>query len=191
MGKIFVLCGKSSSGKDTIYKIVKEKMSLIPVVSHTSRPMRPCETEGVEYYFVSKEDFLEMESKSEFVETRVYNTLLNGEKDTWYYGVSKQAINLDKGNHIVITDLNGLADLCKEYKNNVIAIYIEVNDEERERRARIRGGFSEEEWKRRLEDDNKAFNERAISSVVEYTVQNNNLEDSVVRVVDIIKKREL
>ena len=56
MGKIFYMMGKSSSGKDTVYKeIRKELPELKTLTLYTTRPMREGEKDGVEYYFVSNE----------------------------------------------------------------------------------------------------------------------------------------
>lgn len=189
MGKLFVLCGKSSSGKDTIYSAVREDMpEVLNVVSTTTRPMRPNETEGVEYYFISTEDFLLMESRKEFIETRKYNTIQDGQPTVWYYGISKQAIDLEKGNHIVIVDLNGLEELKKVFGKNVVTVYVYVEDKEREERAKKRGGFEQAEWDRRLEDDNVQFNKERIDRDVDYIVHNINLQQSINEVKNIIDK---
>lgn len=189
MGKLFVLVGKSASGKDTIYSAVREDMpEVLNVVSTTTRPMRPNETEGVEYYFISTEDFLLMESRGEFIETRKYNTIQDGQPTVWYYGISKQAIDLEKGNHIVIVDLNGLEELKKVFGKNVVTVYVYVEDKEREERAKKRGGFEQAEWDRRLEDDNVQFNKERIDRDVDYIVHNINLQQSINEVKNIIDK---
>ena len=60
MGKIFCLMGKSSTGKDTIYKelLQNEELSLKRIVPYTTRPIRVGETEGVEYHFTDEEGYL-------------------------------------------------------------------------------------------------------------------------------------
>ena len=56
MGKIFYVMGKSASGKDTIYKELRERIpELKTVVLYTTRPIRDGETEGVEYHFTTVE----------------------------------------------------------------------------------------------------------------------------------------
>ena len=57
MGKIFCIIGKSSSGKDTVFKILKEdkELDLKGVVLYTTRPKRDSEINGVEYYFIKEE----------------------------------------------------------------------------------------------------------------------------------------
>ena len=62
MSKIFYLMGKSASGKDTIYKKIKETMpELKTIVIYTTRPIREGETEGVEYHFVDEKKLQEFQ----------------------------------------------------------------------------------------------------------------------------------
>ena len=62
MGRIYCIMGKSSSGKDTIYKKLVEdpKLSLKRIVPYTTRPMRAGERDGIEYYFCSEEMLQEL-----------------------------------------------------------------------------------------------------------------------------------
>ena len=59
MGKIFYLMGKSSAGKDSFYKelVLNKELNLKQVVSYTTRPIRDGESDGLEYFFVTKEQF--------------------------------------------------------------------------------------------------------------------------------------
>ena len=62
MSKIFYIMGKSSSGKDTIYKRLSETMpELCTVIPYTTRPIREGEQDGVEYYFVGEDRLREMQ----------------------------------------------------------------------------------------------------------------------------------
>ena len=62
MGHIFYVMGKSASGKDTIYKILRERMPQIrTVVPYTTRPIREGEQDGVEYHFVDDKQLAELE----------------------------------------------------------------------------------------------------------------------------------
>ena len=74
MGKICYIMGKSSSGKDTIYKRLKERMPQLKTITlYTTRPVRAGETDGVEYYFVDEERLAEMENRGCVIELRAYN----------------------------------------------------------------------------------------------------------------------
>ena len=77
MGKIFYMMGKSSSGKDSIYKelILKEDLNLKSVVIYTTRPRRSNEKEGIQYHFVSAERMQEMQSAGPIIELRSYDTI--------------------------------------------------------------------------------------------------------------------
>ena len=64
MSKIFYIMGKSSSGKDTIYKKIREKLpQLKRITPYTTRPIREGETDGVEYFFVDEERLNELKEK--------------------------------------------------------------------------------------------------------------------------------
>ena len=72
MGKIFYLMGKSSSGKDTIYKelVSDEELRLKTIVPYTTRPIREGETDGVEYYFSGEEELEPLLADGKIIELR-------------------------------------------------------------------------------------------------------------------------
>jgi len=96
INNVVVICGFSSSGKDSITKYISDNYKYEMVISHTSRPIRPNESEENPYYFISKKQFEDMITQNEFIECRKYNTLLQGVEDIWYYGVSKNSIDFIK-----------------------------------------------------------------------------------------------
>ena len=101
MSKLFLVMGKSATGKDHIYKAVLEKLEnkLKPVVSYTTRPMRAGETEGVEYHFVSEKRMEELKSQGLIIECRCYNTVMG----PWYYfNCDDGQISADGDNKILI-----------------------------------------------------------------------------------------
>ena len=72
---IYVFMGKSSVGKDHIVKkVLENNKNMQLAVSHTTRPIRNGEKNGVEYHFISQENFMKKQSNSYFIETRKYNT---------------------------------------------------------------------------------------------------------------------
>ena len=76
MGKIFYMMGKSSSGKDTVYKeIRKELPELKTLTLYTTRPMREGEKDGVEYYFVSNEILEQYGEEGKIIELRTYQKM--------------------------------------------------------------------------------------------------------------------
>ncbi|MFV0362112.1 MAG: guanylate kinase [Suipraeoptans sp.] len=134
MNKIFFLCGKSSSGKDTLYKHIKElKPELRPVVLYTTRPIREGEKDGVEYHFVSDSKLLEYEQTGKIIEQRAYNTV----HGIWKYAtVDDGQINLNSDSYLAIGTIESLAKIRNYYGNAVVVpLYIEVPDAIRLRRA--------------------------------------------------------
>lgn len=124
MNRIFYIMGKSSSGKDTIYKRIMNEMELIPIVLYTTRPMRENEVQGREYHFVDRNCFENMKSAGEVIEERIYNTI-HGE---WIYFTSRDSIDIEKGNCIGIGTLESYVKIKEHFGEAVVPIYIEVED---------------------------------------------------------------
>ena len=161
MKKFTILVGKSASGKDAIKKQILKLSSCKSIISTTSRPPRESEKEGVDYYFISKEKFIELIDDDKFIEYRKYNVIdFDGKDNVWYYGTRKDNNFSDRSKYIIIMDLDGARSFIDYYgADNCRVCYIFCNDEERERRARENRGkdFKQEEWNRRLIDDNEKF----------------------------------
>ena len=94
MGKIFCLMGKSSSGKDTIFKELNEdkELNLKPIVSYTTRPKRINETDGVEYFFIDKNQLDKYKEENKVIEQRVYHTV---DGDWYYCTINDKQIDLE------------------------------------------------------------------------------------------------
>lgn len=187
---IIIFVGKSASGKDTfLNRLIKEK-GYKRVVSHTTRPKRDGEVDGVDYVFVSKEDFLARAEKGEYIEYRSYNTLVAGNADTWYYGTHKDEYKAGE-KYALVLDLEGAksfknayADICK-----VDIVGIITDDDIRKKRAMKRGSFDETEWNRRLADDNKKFTVDKLSKICDLLIENNNEKEKMINLrVDILSQ---
>ena len=134
MGKIFYIMGKSSSGKDTIYKKLSERMpELQRIVPYTTRPIRDGEQEGVEYYFVGEDRLREMQEAGRVIEVRAYNTKCG----VWtYFTADDGQIDLEKKDYLVIGTLESFQALKKYFgEEKTVPIYIEVDDGVRLSRA--------------------------------------------------------
>ena len=135
MGKIFYIMGKSSSGKDTIYKrLLEDKgLDLCNIVLYTTRPMRQGEQPGREYYFVKEESFREFQDQGKIIEARTYQTVYG----PWiYFTADDGQIRLEKKNYLGIGTLESYMNMKKYYgEENVFPLYIEVEDGERLKRA--------------------------------------------------------
>jgi len=127
--------GKSSTGKDTIFKLLTEdkELNLIPVVTYTTRPKRKNEENGVNYFFIDEEKLLSYEKEGKIIEKRQYNTVYG----IWYYcTINDGQIDLEKGDYLIIATLEAYINLQKCFgKHNVIPFYIEVDDYNRLERA--------------------------------------------------------
>lgn len=169
---VTILCGKSASGKDTLLRELIKDGYFQPLISTTTRPMRDGEVQDKDYHFISHDDFMMKLQNGEFLEYRRYYTKVNGQPDTWYYGMTKEEVNA-KDNPIVILDLQG-AKAFQDYfgKEECITIYIHSSDEIRQERAESRGSFDVSEWNRRLIDDNRVFNEKTISDICDDRIVN-------------------
>ena len=162
MGKIYYMMGKSSSGKDTLYKeVLKALPKLKTLVLYTTRPIREGEQEGVEYHFVTDEELERFEKAGKIIEERTYDTVYGAWK---YATIEDGQINLAAYDYLVIGTLESYAGMKKCYgAENLVPIYIEVEDGERLSRALSRERQQEqpkyEEMCRRFLADQKDFSE--------------------------------
>lgn len=92
MPKLVIITGTSGCGKSTLIKRILHHKNISLSVSHTTREKRPGENNHVDYHFITKEEFVRMNSLNEFYETTFY--------DNHYYGTAKSELN--KNEYIVI-----------------------------------------------------------------------------------------
>ena len=144
-GKLFVISGASGVGKSTVLsKVMENRKDLTFSVSATTRDPRPGETEGVSYYFVSKEKFLDMIEKDAFIE---YDAHMDN-----YYGTPKDQLEekLSRGHVLLDIEPNG-AFIVKKARPDAVLIFVAPPSvEELEKRLRSRGDTSEEQIVKRL-----------------------------------------
>lgn len=181
MGKIFCLMGKSSSGKDTLFKnLIKEnELGLLPVVSYTTRPMRTNEVEGREYHFITKEQLEGYKATDKMIEHRVYETV----HGPWHYAtIDDGQIDLESHNYLMIVTLEAYNNLVKYFgEKKVVPLYVEVEDGLRLERAILREKQQlnpnyEEVCRRFLADSRDFSKERLEESKILYCYNNINLE---------------
>lgn len=187
---MIVLVGKSCSGKDSVAKILCS-MGYSRVATCTTRPMRMGEVDGIDYYFITQSEFMNMIEKGDFAEYREYET----EKGLWLYGSRINDYKYATEKVIILTP-EGLVNIRKKYPNlPIIAIYLAVPNKELKRRMMSRANISGEnikEVKRRYKADKKDF--RHIKKYVDYVV-NNELRDAydtarICKELDEIEKRK-
>uniref|UniRef100_UPI00402A8981 guanylate kinase n=1 Tax=[Ruminococcus] torques TaxID=33039 RepID=UPI00402A8981 len=127
MGKIYCVMGKSSSGKDTVYKKLKEQYKEFRlIVPYTTRPIREGEKDGVEYYFVDPEQFRAMKEDGKVIESRSYNTKCG----IWtYFTADDGQIDLSAADYLLIGTLVSYQALREYFGEEVIVpVYLEVED---------------------------------------------------------------
>lgn len=137
MGKIYYIMGKSSSGKDTIFK---ELLNRIPglrrVVPYTTRPRREGEENGVEYFFTDEEQTEKLEKAGRIIELRAYDTACGVWK---YFTADDGQVDLGAADYLMIGTLEAYEKMIRYYgADNILPLYVEVEDGERLARALAR-----------------------------------------------------
>lgn len=136
MGKIFYLMGKSASGKDTIYKKVKEAIpELKTIVIYTTRPIREGEKDGREYFFVDEKGLNELQESGKVIELRAYDTV----HGIWKYFTVDDGQFDGEDHYLAIGTLESYVRLRDYFgAERLIPIYVEVEDGLRLERALAR-----------------------------------------------------
>ena len=133
-GKIFYVMGKSASGKDTIYKQLRQRLpGLGTVVMYTTRPMRDGEENGREYYFTDRAFLEKVKEEGRLIECRTYETVCG----PWdYFTVDDGQIELKSGSYLMMGTLESYRKMREYYGAEVLVpIYIQVEDGLRLQRA--------------------------------------------------------
>lgn len=119
-GRLIVISAPSGAGKTTLVSALLESMPNLQLsISHTTRPIRPGEQDGINYYFVSENDFKQLLDARDFLEyAKVYD---------YYYGTSKVWVEeqLNKGSDIILEiDWQGANQIKAMYGDSAVFIYI-------------------------------------------------------------------
>lgn len=194
MGKIVYLMGKSSSGKDTIYKrLLGQKEFLFhTVVLYTTRPVRLGETDGVEYHFTDEEGFQNLQKEDKVIEARTYHTV----QGMWrYFTVVEDKTFEEKKNYLMIGTLESYAKVCAYFgKEKMVPVFIEVDDGERLQRALDRERTQDvpqyEEMCRRFLADVQDFSEEKVAAAkLEKRFVNDNLDRCLLEILEYVRER--
>ena len=180
MSKIFYIMGKSSSGKDTLFKeILKLRPDLKTIVLHTTRPIRKGEQDGVDYHFVTEHDIALLKAAGKIIEMRIYQT----EHGPWTYATVKtKALRPDLYDYLAVGTPESFSELKKHFgPETVIPIYIEVDDGTRLERALIREKKQEhpkyaEMCRRFLADEQDFSKEKLNKAGIRKSFRNDDLE---------------
>lgn len=194
MGKIFYIMGKSSSGKDTIYKRLLEcsDPAFQTITMYTTRPIREGEQDGVEYYFVTDETRQELEQAGRIIELRSYHTV----HGVWnYFTVKDEQIDLEAYDYLVIGTLESYAKMRQYFgKEKLVPILIELDDGERLQRALDREKTQkypryQELCRRYLADESDFAAEKLAEAEIEKSFYNDELEKCLLEIQAYIKER--
>jgi len=193
MGKIFYIMGKSSSGKDTIYKKLLESRenAFHKIVMYTTRPIREGEQDGVEYFFVDENALKELEEAGKIIELRAYHTV----HGIWnYFTVKDEQIDLESKDYLVIGTLESYEQTKRYFgKEKLVPILIELDDGVRLQRALDREKTQkypkyQELCRRYLADEEDFSEEKVKAAEIEERFYNDDLEICLSKIKAYIEK---
>ena len=193
MGKIVYLMGKSSTGKDTIFKELLKAgtVALKTIVPYTTRPIRAGEQDGVEYFFTDEEGFQRLLQSGKMIEDRAYHTV----HGVWrYFTVDDGQIQLDSQSYIMIGTLESYQNMKKYFgEEKLLPVLIELDDGIRLQRALDRERQQEhpkyEEMCRRYLADSDDFSEEKIAEAgITRRFYNDDLQRCLGEIVEYIKE---
>ena len=192
MGKIFLLMGKSTSGKDTIYNVLirNEEFSLKKVVPYTTRPMRDGEIDGIQYFFKSEEQYQKLKDEKKIIEERTYHTNYG----PWrYFTADDGQIDLTAGNYLMIGTIESYCYIRDYFgKDKVEPILIDVDAKIRLERAMKREEKQEhpkyDEMCRRFLADEEDFSETKIreASIEKRFYNNADIDECISEIAEYI-----
>lgn len=179
-GELIIISGTTCAGKDTIVKKVLEKNKNVTLAtSYTSRPIRPGEKEGSDYYFVSKEQFEEKIKNDEFLE---YACVQYGA----YYGTPKKEVLdiLNSGKDVILViDVQGAQIIKEKFPETLLIFILAPSMKEIKKRLISRGTETKSQI---IERFKLAYNEINEVNKYNYVVVNDDLEACVEKVNSII-----
>ncbi len=193
MGKMIYLMGKSSSGKDTIYKRLLgwKALNLKQVVLYTTRPIRAGEMEGEEYHFTDDAGFMELEAQGKVIEARAYHTY----HGLWrYFTVDDGSIDLSSHNYLIIGTIESYVSTAEYFgRDKVLPVLLTLDDGIRLKRALNREMQQEnpkyEEMCRRFLADAEDFSEEKIKNAgITRTFSNENLNSCLSQIKEYIQE---
>ena len=180
MGKIYCICGKSSSGKDTVYKrlLADESLKLNQLVTYTTRPIREGEVNGREYFFIDAARFEQMVQNDELLEHAVY--VGN------YYGTPRKFVEdkLSAGESVFLDiEVQGARQVKEKMPDAIMIFLIPPSLGELKKRLESRGTETEETIKGRLA---RAREEYAEADFYDYIVVNDDIDSAANELLSIL-----
>ena len=184
-GLMFVLSSPSGAGKTSLSrKLLELDKELFLSISYTTRPPRPGEIDGEDYFFVNNDDFADMQEKNEFLEyAKVFD---------YYYGTPKKPVKniLDKGRDILFDiDRQGTQQLMNNSKDDLVKVFVlPPSIEELERRLKERKQDKDEIIQKRM---SRASDEMSHYAEYDYILVNDNFDETVEEIISILNAERL
>lgn len=178
-GRLFIVSAPSGAGKTTICKALLDRFPDIRYsISHTTRSPREGEKEGVDYIFVSREEFLRGIEANQWAEwAEVHGN---------YYGTSADLLDrmIAEGRYVLLdVDVQGERQLVKRYPDSVTIFIMPPEIDELKARMEARGTDSPEVIARRLDNAKK---EIACKDQYQHVIVNDDLDRAVQDIIDIV-----
>lgn len=184
-GNLIIISGTTCAGKGTVIKkLLENHNDIVLSTSYTTRPKRENEIDGVDYYFVSTEEFEKKIANDEFLE---YAKVQYGS----YYGTPKKEVieKLNTGKDVILEiDVQGAKQIKEKYPSTILIFIMAPSMEEVKRRIKLRGDENNEQIISRFK---VAYNEINQINNYNYVVVNDDLLTAVHKVEAILVSEKL
>ncbi len=181
IGKLFIITGPSGVGKGTVLgKFFKTNKNAVYSISQTTRNPRPGEVHGVNYFFVTREEFENSIKNDEFLEWAKYSDN--------YYGTNKNQVlsALNSGSDVILEiETKGAKKIMDKFPDCITIFLKPPNFNELEKRLRGRNTEDEETIQKRLHEVKK---ELELSKNYKYTIENDEVENALEKLQKIYNK---
>ncbi len=179
-GSLIIISGTTCAGKGTVIKkLLERNKNMVLSLSYTSRPIRKGEVDGIDYKFISHEEFERKIKNEDFLE---YAKVRYGE----YFGTPKENIEnlLEAGKDVILEiDVQGAKQIKKKLPETILIFIMAPSMEEIKRRIKARGAETAEQIVDRFQTAYREINE---VNKYNYVVVNDNLEEAIQKVEAIL-----